>query len=139
MHAEGLEGILPDLRHITGPIGVQIRKLLEIHKDLFKTVVSSEAARVTPFELKVNPKGWHQPKHRTRPRNMSHSSEMEFRRQIDLLLSLGVIRPSRAGYYSHGFIVPKPVGKKRLVIDFKFLKLDPKRNQDGEYPTSKTY
>ena len=82
LHAEGLEGLLPDLRHITG------RKLLEIHKDLFKTVVSSEAARVTPFELKVNPKGWHQPKHRTRPRNMSHSSEMEFRRQIDLFFHL---------------------------------------------------
>ena len=38
LHAEGLEGILPDLRHITGPIGVQIRKLLEIHKYCFNKI-----------------------------------------------------------------------------------------------------
>ncbi len=36
------------------------------------------------------------------------SKEIEFKRKIDLLLELGVIRPSRAGYYSHGFMVPKP-------------------------------
>jgi hypothetical protein len=46
------------------------------------------------------------------------------RRQIGLLLLLGVIRPSRAGYYSHGFMVPKPGGKQRLVVDFKFLNLE---------------
>ena len=52
---------------------------------------------------------------------MSRSSEVEFKRQIELLLKLGVIRPSRAGYYSHGFMVPKPGGKMRLVVDLKGL------------------
>ncbi len=41
-------------------------------------------------------------------------AKSEFKRQIELLLKLGVIRPSRAGYYSHGFMVPKPGGKMRL-------------------------
>ena len=137
LRAKGLENILPDLRHITGPNGARIRKLLEDYKDLFKTVVSSEAARVTPFELKVNPTGWQQPKHRTGPRRMSHSSEIEFRRQIDLLLSLGVIRPSRAGYYSHGFMVPKPGGKMRLVVDFKFLNLVSEKESGWGIPNIK--
>ena len=54
---------------------------------------------------------------------MSRSNEEEFKRQIELLLKLGVIRHSKAGYYSHGFMVPKPGGKMRLVIDFKELNL----------------
>ncbi len=52
---------------------------------------------------------------------MSRTSEIEFKRQIELLLELGVIRTSRAGYYSHGYMVPKPGDKMRLVIDFKVL------------------
>jgi len=37
------------------------------------------------------------------------------------LLRLGVIRESRAGFYSHAFVVPKPGKKWRLVLDFKPL------------------
>ena len=88
-------------------------------KILVASIVSEKSADVSPFSLKVDLKGWHQPKHCTRARRMSQTAEAEFRRQIDLLLKLGVIRHSRAGYYSHGFMVPKPGGKMRLVIDFK--------------------
>jgi len=113
--------ILPDLQHLQGPIKDQVHKILNEFKDLFKTVVSSKGASVTPFELKVDKSGWHQAKNHGRPRRVSRTSEIEFKRQINLLLELGVIRPSRAGYYSHGFMVPKPGGKMRLVIDFKGL------------------
>ena len=41
--------------------------------------------------------------------------------QIEEMLKLGVIRESRAGYYSHGFLVPKKNNKWRLVIDYKNL------------------
>ena len=117
------EDILPDIQHLPSPLKEQVQQTLNEFKDLFKTVVSEKGATVTPFSLKVDLKGWRHQKHHTRPRKMSRTSETEFRRQIDLLLKLGVIRHSRAGFYSHGFMVPKPGGKMRLVIDFKSLNL----------------
>ena len=68
---------------------------------------------------------------------MSQTAEAEFRRQIDLLLKLGVIRHSRAGYYSHGFMVPKPGGKMRLVIDFKNLNLVSEKESGWGIPNIK--
>ena len=62
-------------------------------------MVSSKGASVTPFELKVDKRGWHQAKNHGRPRRVSRTSEIEFKRQIELLLELGVLRPSREGYY----------------------------------------
>ena len=114
---------LPDLRHLQNEQRERVEGLLKDFKDLFKTRVGKEGAKVTPFQLMVNQQGWKVSRNRGRPRRMSHSCEIEMRRQIDLLLLLGVIRPSRAGYYSHGFMVPKPRGKQGLV-DFKFLNLD---------------
>jgi hypothetical protein len=52
---------------------------------------------------------------------MDNTREAELRRQIELLLRLGVIRESKAGHYSHAFVVPKPDDKWRLVLDFKHL------------------
>ncbi len=123
LRAEDTGDILPDLQHLTEPTRSRVLQILKEFKDLFKTVVSSAGASVTPFELKVDARSWRQAKNHGRPRRVSRSSEVEFKRQIELLLKLGVIRPSRAGYYSHGFMVPKPGGKMRLVIDFKGLNL----------------
>ena len=125
LRAEEEEEItLPDLRHLQNEQRERVEGLLKDFKDLFKTRVGKEGAKVTPFQLMVNQLGWKVSRNRGRPRRMSHSCEIEMRRQIDLLQLLGVIRPSRAGYYSHGFMVPKPGGKQRLVVDFKFLNLD---------------
>ena len=123
LRTEDTGDTLPDLQHLTEPTRGRVLQILREFKDLFKTVVSSAGASVTPFELKVDTRGWHQAKNHGRPRRVSRSSEIEFKRQIELLLKLGVIRPSRAGYYSHRFMVLKPGGKMRLVIDFKGLNL----------------
>ena len=97
LRTEDTEEILPDLQHLKGPVRDRVLKILKEFKDLFKTVVSSKGASVTPFELKVDKSGWHQAKNHGRPRRVSRTSEIEFKRQIDLLLELGVIRTSRAG------------------------------------------
>ena len=52
---------------------------------------------------------------------MKNGEPTELRRQVELLLRLGVIRESKAGHYSHAFVVPKPGDKWRLVLDFKNL------------------
>lgn len=46
--------------------------------------------------------------------------KMEALRQIvDELLEEGVIEPSRSSYASPGFLVPKPGGKYRMVVDYR--------------------
>ncbi len=96
LRTEDTEEILPDLQHLEGPVRDQVHKILKEFKDLFKTVVSSQGASVTPFELKVDKSGWHQAENHGRPRRVSRTSEIEFKRQIELLLKLRIIRTSRA-------------------------------------------
>ena len=61
LHAEETEDILPDLQHLSNRMRKRVEKILKEFKDLFKTVVSSRGASVTPFELKVNERGWINP------------------------------------------------------------------------------
>jgi hypothetical protein len=116
------ENSLPDLQHISDP---EIRKLaLDLCKeypDLFRKTVSSVEAKVPPFSLLVDSTKWRTRENRLPPRRMDNTREAELRRQIELLLRLGVIRESKAGHYSHAFVVPKPDDKWRLVLDFKHL------------------
>ena len=112
----------PDLRHIEDPQSERLfRDLCEGYDDPFRTTASSMEAKVKPFSLKVNQQSWETRGNRAPPRRMDNTREAELRKQIDLLLRLGVIRESRAGYYSHAFVVPKPGKKWRLVLDFKPL------------------
>ena len=118
----GEESTLPDLQHIKDP---KIRKLAQDlckeYPDLFRKTVSSMEAQVQPFSLHVDHEKWRTKGNRLPPRRMDNTRESELRRQIELLLRLGVIRESKAGHYSHAFVVPKPGDKWRLVLDFKNL------------------
>ena len=100
-------------------------------------MVSSKGANVTPFELKVDLNGWHQPKHHSRPRRMGRTAEDEMRRQVDLMLTLGIVRASKAGYYSHGFMVPKPGNKMRLVVDFQGVNYNSEKESGWGIPNIK--
>ena len=95
LRTEDTGDILPDLQHLKGPVRDKFHKILKEFKDLFKTVVSSKGASVTPFELKVDKSAWHNAENHGRPLRVSRTSEIEFKRQIELLLELGVVRPSR--------------------------------------------
>ena len=119
---DGEDTILPDLQHLSDPDIRRLAKdLCDEYPDLFRKTVSSMEARVRPFSLKVDHDKWRTKGNRLPPRRMDNTRENELRRQIELLLRLGVIRESTAGHYSHGFVVPKPGEKWRLVLDFKNL------------------
>ena len=61
-------------------------------------------------------------KNRTARRKYDLSRQEELKKIISKLLEAGVIKPSRAAYYSNGFVVPKATpGQWRLVIDYKNL------------------
>ena len=114
---------LPNLQHLKGDAqsAKLFRDLCDEYADLFRATVSSTEAQVKPFSLKVDQEKWETRGNRSPPRRLDNTREAELRRQIDLLLRLGVIRESRAGFYSHAFVVPKPGKKWRLVLDFKSL------------------
>jgi len=112
----------PDLQHLDDLQSKNLyRDLCEEYGDLFRATVSSTEAHVKPFSLRVDQQSWETRGNRSPPRRLDNTREAELRKQIDLLLRLGVIRESRAGFYSHAFVVPKPGKKWRLVLDFKPL------------------
>jgi hypothetical protein len=112
---------VPDL--IFGPecfknkINVILRKFVTC----FSKTVSERPARVSPFVLEVDKSLWHKRENRVGPRKHGSVREAELKRQCEVLQTLGVIRRSVEGYYSHAFLVPKPNGEWRFVLDFKNL------------------
>ena len=56
------------------------------------------------------------------PRRYDSTKAREIKNTVAKLLNAGVIRPSRASYYSHGFVVPKSTPDEwRFVVDYKRL------------------
>ena len=54
-------------------------------------------------------------------RKLGSLREPELERQCEALLKMGVIELSKGGYYSYAFLVPKPNGDWRFVLDFQGL------------------
>ena len=108
---------------IEGPPLVQarIRKLVEDFQDVFRSTVQDEPAKLKPFMLKVDETKWHTPANMLRCRKIDREREVELEKLVDILLEHKIIEPSDDSYYSHAFLVPKPNGKWRLVLDFKNL------------------
>ena len=115
----------PAIERITikGPASLKakLRALTREYEVIFRASVTPVAAKIEPFRMKVDEGEWHVPANGFGIRRMDKTRQKALKQQIDELLRLGVIRESRAGYYSHGFLVPKKNGKWRLVIDYKKL------------------
>ena len=109
--------------HIEGPKLLQnkLRALVAEFKTIFKSSVQGEPAKLIPFKLEVDKTDWEQPKNKLQCRRVDKEKEVELNKFIELLIRNKVIEPCNASYYSHAFLVPKPNGKWRLVLDFKNL------------------
>ncbi len=109
---------------VFGPdtLQVQLRKVLEKYKECFLATVSSTPANVPTFTFDVDEEEWHNRKNAGPVRHQTLQRQEVMKDMIDTMLKHGVIRPSSAGYYSHGFVVPKKTpGKWRLVVDYRIL------------------
>ena len=73
------------------------------------------------MEIQVDPYLWCKPSNKLPPRKLGRLREIELERQCKILLEKGVIQPSKAGHYSHAFLVPKHNGDWRFVLDFQGL------------------
>ena len=114
---------MADRVDIRGPpsLKAKLRELVQEFDDIFSGSVNPKPANIEPFRMKVNKQLWQIPANGSGIRRMDKTRQDALKLQIEEMLKLGVIRESRAGYYSHGFLVPKKNNKWRLVIDYKNL------------------
>ena len=122
----GIDGIHGDEipTEIHGPpfLQAKLRKLITEYKDIFSRKVTATPARLPPFNFTVDEEKWKVHKNRTSPRRYDSTKSAALQKIVEQLLDLGVIEPSDAAYYSHGFPVPKSTtGAWRLVLDLKNL------------------
>ena len=99
----------------------QLKQLVYEHKDAFSSTVQAAAAQLTPFELEVDESKWCIPKNRLPVRRTDRERSIALEDIIKILLDKGIIEACTDQYYSHAFLVPKPNGKWRFVLDFKNL------------------
>jgi hypothetical protein len=98
-----------------------IRQLCRDFADIFCREVKSEPARVEPLKVDVDWDKWRIPKNGGPPRPQSTEKMEETRSQIERMLELDLIEPSKSPYYSHVHLVRKPTGKWRFCIDFRTI------------------
>jgi transposase InsO family protein len=95
--------------------------LITKYSHIFSNTLSSEPAKIPPFDLTVDKEKWNNPKNRGPPRIQSPAKQAETLKQLDQLLSQGIIERSPASYYSQILLTPKPPSGWRFCIDFRKL------------------
>ena len=109
--------------HIEG--GALVRQalldLVEEFKDIFSTTVQKVPAKLIPFKLTLDKEKWDSPANQLKCRRLDNERDTELSKMVKILLDAHVIEACDAKHYSHAFLVPKPNGKWRLVLDFKNL------------------
>ena len=72
-----------------------------------------------PMQIDINMGKWEACKrNRLPPRTMSLQKNEEVRRQLDIMQSQRIIRPSKADKYSQVLLTPKSNGKWRFCVDY---------------------
>ena len=99
----------------------ELRKLIKEFKDIFRATVQGTPAKLTPFQLDVDDTQWYTRANRLNIRSMDRERSVALQEIINTLLAHEIIEPCDDSHYSHAFLVPKPNGKWRLVLDFKNL------------------
>jgi hypothetical protein len=119
-----LEALL-SMVQLFGPPSLQrkLTKLLRKYIHLFSLKVSLSPAKVDePMEILIDRARWENKKNQSAPRLQTQLKEEEIQKQVKGLLETGVIRPSKARYWSQVHLAPKPTpGEWRFCIDYRRL------------------
>ena len=93
----------------------QLVILISRFQHIFSNSLQSDPAAIPPFDLIVDTVKWNSPKNRGPPRVQSPAKQAETAKQIDLLLSQGIIERSAASYYSQILLTHKPPNGWRFL------------------------
>lgn len=113
---------IPDANlHGSVEFKTRIRQITDDYEEVFRSTLTREPARVQTFELKVDIEKWLKSAAGKAPRQMSREKMKEVERQVNSMLTLGLIRQSTAPAVSHVMLAPKPGGKWRFCVDYRTL------------------
>ena len=116
--------LMPQITFEGSPqLQAKLKALVREYIDVFATKVRREPAAVEPMKIVIDEDKWRLPCNRAPPRKHSEEKQREIRKQVDVLLELGVIKDSRATEWSQVHLVPKPTPegqpqKWRFTLDF---------------------
>jgi hypothetical protein len=79
--------------------------------DIFCGDVKREPSQVEPMKVDIDWERWRKTKNCGPPRPQSTEKMKETRSQIERIIELDLIIPSKSPYYSHVHLVRKPTGK----------------------------
>ena len=99
----------------------RLRQIVEKHKKVFRSTVTGVPAKLKSFKLDVDEARWFTNANRSNIRSMDRERAVALEEMLEILIKHQVIEACDDSHYSHAFLVPKPNGKWRLVLDFKNL------------------
>lgn len=100
----------------------RVRKLLKKYSRLFRKTVRKEPAGIPPMKFEVDEAAWRAShKGRRGPRPQSVEKDDEIKRQVRLMLELGVIEECEVDGMSQVLLAKKSNGKWRFCIDYRKL------------------
>ena len=99
----------------------RLRQIVEKHKSVFRSTVTGVPAKLKSFKLDVDEPSWFTNANRSNIRSMDRERAVALEEMLEILIKHQVIESCDDSHYSHAFLVPKPNGKWRLVLDFKNL------------------
>jgi hypothetical protein len=104
-----------DLPKVTGSgrIPEAVLSLCRRFRHIFSRTVQSKPSKIPKFKLSVAKDSvWHEAASKEGARPQPQDRNSEIKRQLDLMLSLGVIEQAQdIGYFSQVLLTPKPNGK----------------------------
>jgi hypothetical protein len=97
--------------------------LVTKYADRFKSSLTSEAARLKPFDLELEPgSSWYTNKQSKLPNRLQSKNKREATREfVKNALATGLIEPSQAESWSQILLTPKSNGKWRFCVDYRLL------------------
>jgi hypothetical protein len=97
--------------------------LVTNYADRFKSSLTSEAARLKPFDLELEPgSSWYTNKQSKLPNRLQSKNKREATREfVKNALATGLIEPSQAESWSQILLTPKSNGKWRFCVDYRLL------------------
>lgn len=98
-----------------------IRNLCIKYRSIFSDTLSSEPAKIEPFDLKVDKAKWETYRNRGPVRVQTPAKQVEIHKQVQEMLYSGIIEKSPATYYSQVMLTPKPEGKFRFCADYRAM------------------
>ena len=97
----------------------RIKTLCIKYKGIFSDKLTSQPAKIPPFELTVDKSKWETYRNRGPVRVQTQPKQVEIHKQVQEMLANGIIEKSQATYYSQVMLTPKPDGSYRFCADYR--------------------